>query len=136
MLFRSIGIHDLDICCYLLDNKPSEVFILNDTTAPQKYHENIFYKINNTQIVNEVSWAYPYKDRTIEVLFSNFLVRGHFYHQTLTYTDWTGKQKSIDLEKQEPLVNEIKMLHKMVTDNLPSPILISENHKFLELLGY
>jgi len=133
---KDIGIHDLDICCYLLDSKPSEIFIMNDSMTNQKHHENLFYQINNTQIANEVSWVYPYKDRTIEVLFSNTLVKGHFYHQTLTYTDWTGKHKNVDLIKQEPLVNEIETLYKMVTDNIPSPVLISENYKLLQLLGY
>lgn len=132
---KDIGIHDLDTCCQITGSTPEYINILS-IGSPNKNHENLFYKINNIQIINEVSWKYPYKDRKISVLCESGIYEAHYFDQTLCFIDWSNNKTNIDVERGEPLSEEIKFLEKMVKDNVESCSKPTENIKLLKLLGY
>lgn len=132
---KDIGIHDLDVCFYLLEKMPENINILS-TGVSNKNHENLFYKIGDTQIINEVSWRYPYKDRRISLLCDSGLYEAHYFNQTLEFTDWSNNKAKLEVERKEPLSEEIKFLERMAKENVSSTITISENIKLLKLLGY
>jgi UDP-N-acetylglucosamine 3-dehydrogenase len=132
---KDIGIHDLDICCQIAGVNPEKINILS-AGYPNKNHENLFYKINDIQITNEVSWRYPYKDRRISVLCESGLYEAHYFNQTLNFIDWSNNKINIDIERSEPLEEEIRFLEKMVKNNISSCSTPTENIKLLKLLGY
>lgn len=133
---KDIGIHDLDAVCYLLNDTPKHIQVLNNDLEKNKNHENLFYNINNIQIINEISWKYPYKDRRINLLTDSGIYEAHYFNQTLKYIDWSNNEKKIDLERKEPLNEEVKFLEKMFVEDMPSTITVSNNLKLLQLLGY
>jgi hypothetical protein len=96
----------------------------------------MFYKINKIHVINEISWLYPYKERTFEILTSDGIFLGNFYKQELSFIDWSGEQNEILIDKIEPLINEHMFLKKMVFDNEKPIVSISENIKLLKLMGY
>lgn len=130
---KDIGIHDVDFCCALMNKKPKDIFIFNNQ---EKTHENLFYKIDETIVTNEVSWNYPYKNRTFEILTKNGVYKGNFYNQILSFFDWTGEEKQIEIEKREPLENEILFLKQMVEKNVLPKVTIEDNLEILKLMGY
>ena len=130
---KDIGIHDLDFCCYLADESPEDIRVLSNEDFS---HENMSYKIRNIQVNNEISWLYPYKDRTFEVLTDEGIFCGHFYRQELSFTDWSNQVSKIEVNKVEPLTNEQKYLHKMVKNNALPIVTVDENIKLLKLMGY
>ena len=130
---KDIGIHDLDFCSFILNKKTDKIEV---RSTSKNYHEVLFYNIDETIIINEVSWEYPYKDRTFNILTENGEYKGHFFNQTLAHIDWTGKENTIDVEKVEPLDKQIVFFLKMITENIASKNTINENLNLLKLLGY
>jgi predicted dehydrogenase len=130
---KDIGIHDIDFSCFLAKSMPKKIEILS---TDNKYHETMFYKINKIHVINEISWLYPYKERTFEILTSDGIFLGNFYKQELSFIDWSGEQNEILIDKIEPLINEHMFLKKMVFDNEKPIVSISENIKLLKLMGY
>jgi predicted dehydrogenase len=130
---KDIGIHDLDFSCALLRGFPSQVEIMSNEDFS---HENLFCKVGRSMVVNEVSWNYPFKDRTFEVLTSQGLYSGHFYNQELYFFDWRGHKEEIPVEKREPLELELIHFKKIVEEKSDPEIRVSDNIKILELMGY
>ena len=133
---KDIGIHDFDAVCYLLNNLPKKIQIMSSGFENNKNHENLIYNIKETQIINEISWKYPYKDRKINVLTDSGVYEGHYFNQTLKFIDWSNNETKIEIERKEPLNEEIKFLEKMVKEDIDSCITVSENITLLNLLGY
>jgi UDP-N-acetylglucosamine 3-dehydrogenase len=130
---KDIGIHDIDFSCFLCKDIPEKIQTLS---TENKHHETMVYKINKTHVINEISWLYPYKERTFEILTTDGVFLGNFYKQELKFIDWSGEQIEIPVEKIEPLINEHMHLKKMVTDNEKPIVSISQNIKLLKLMGY
>lgn len=130
---KDIGIHDLDFCCYLVKGYPDKIDVMSTNNF---YHENLNYKIFDVQINNEVSWLYPYKDRTFEILTDEGIFFGHFYRQELKFIDWSAKETNFEIQKVEPLVNEQLHLLEMVKNDKMPLVTVSENIKLLKLMGY
>lgn len=130
---KDIGIHDIDFSCFLSKDTPKQIQILSTNN---KHHETMVYKINEIHVINEISWLYPYKERTFEVLTTDGVFLGNFYKQELNFIDWSGEKTEISVDKIEPLINEHLFLKKMVTDNEKAMISVSDNIQLLKLMGY
>lgn len=130
---KDIGIHDIDFVCSLFGAFPKSVQVLSNNDFS---HENMFYKIGNCTVINEVSWNYPFKDRTFEILTDAGLYVGQFYNQELNFFDWRGYKNEIKIEKKEPLELELLHLKEMVEYGKNPRVKISENLKILKLMGY
>lgn len=112
-----IGIHDFDISVYLINNFPKNINLLSLEQNYYKNHEIISYKIKDIIVINEVSWLYPYKKRTIELLLDNGVYIGSMFDQTLQFIDWSNNTKNIVIEKQEPLKLELLHFKEMILGN-------------------
>ena len=130
---KDIGIHDIDFCCAILGSYPEKVRVISNK---DNTHELMLYNIGDKIILNEVSWKYPYKDRTLSILTVNGVYDGHFYNQKLQFTDWSGAATEIFIGKREPL--ELELLHfQEMCVTKSKPISDAENnYKILELMGY
>lgn len=133
---KDIGIHDLDISCYLCQKFPDNINIMSTGPNNFKNHENLFYKIEDIQVINEISWKYPYKNRQIEILTESGIYKAHYFNQTLNFIDWSNTEKSIEIKREEPLSEELRFFENMVRYEEPSSVTITENVKLLKLLGY
>ena len=130
---KDIGIHDLDFCCFIIEKIPEKINIISDNRS---FHENLYYNIGETHVCNEVSWRYPKKDRTFEILTENGLFVGHFYNQTLEFVDWTGISREIKIKKQEPLFYELEHFSEMIKNNDEPKVKVSDNLNLLSLLEF
>jgi predicted dehydrogenase len=131
-IVKDIGIHDLDICYFLINKYPKKINIQNKNK--NACHNNIFYNIDNIQINNEISWKYPYKNREINILTDNGIYNGNYFNQTLSFTDWSNNKNNIAIERIEPLFCEISFLEKMVLNNTDSCVTITSNLHLLKLI--
>jgi predicted dehydrogenase len=128
---EDIGIHDLDFSCFITERIPNKIDMFSDS---REYHENLFYRIGQIQVNNEISWRYPKKDRTFEVLTENGLFKGNFFNQTLDFTNWTGLSERVEVEKEEPLSCELEHFHEVVRNQCLPRVKITDHIKILELL--
>ena len=131
-----IGIHDIDISCFLIGHTPDSIEILSNEQGGISSHENMFYEIGGIQVANETSWHYPFKDRSIEVLTEQGLYKGQYFDQTLEMTDSLCYTRTIEIARREPLAEQLIELEKMVTEQKPSSSTISHSVNLLKLMGY
>lgn len=128
---KDIGIHDLDFCCSIMKELPTRIDICSTNNY---YHEILLYKIKNASIVNELSWVYPYQERTFEVLVDSGIYYGDFYNQSFFFKSHNGQRQDILVNKREPLANELLHLKDMVVNNTSPIVTIENNLSLLELL--
>jgi predicted dehydrogenase len=128
-----IGIHDLDLCCNIAGQYPKNINIMSNKNYS---HENLIYSIDNIQIINEISWNYPYKDRRIQVLTNSGVYTCDLFKQNIIFTDWSNEETNILVAKVEPLRLEILEFQKMCVENKDSISTIENNLLLLELMGY
>jgi predicted dehydrogenase len=128
-----IGIHDLDLCCNLCEAYPNNLNIMSNTDFT---HENLSYVINDTQILNEISWHYPIKSRQLEILTHNGLYVCDLFKQKLKFIDWSNQETDIDIIRYEPLRLELMEFKKMYELNTSDVSTLENNIRLLQLLGY
>lgn len=128
-----IGIHDLDLCINLLDRFPEEVSIISNNDFS---HETLFYKIQNIQIINEISWRYPFKSRVIEILTTKGLYICNLLEQTIVFVDKLGHKTNIDFIKEPSLRIELIEFANMCLFSKDSVSTVENNIKLLQLMGY
>ena len=130
---KDLGIHDLDFSIFVKENFPKDLFIQSNKNST---HEVMIYSIGETLVQNEVSWCYPFKERSFNILTKNGIYKGNFFHQTLDFIDWTGQKISIPIDKKEPLINEINYFIDMIKNKKSSLCNLKENLSLVKLLGY
>lgn len=130
---KDIGIHDLDLCCNICSSYPSNIHILSNKLYS---HENLIYAINSIQIINEISWNYPYKQRTLQILTEDGIYDCDLFQQKLSFTDCSNKKTIIPVEKIEPLRLEHIEFQNMCLDNKSSICTVENNLMLLKLMGY
>lgn len=134
---KDIGIHDLDVCCYILNLNKIENIKINSIGDKGNFsHEILTYNIDKTFVFNEVSWIYPYKLRTIEILTDREVYRGNYFSQEIIHIDSTGLENKVYLQKIEPLYNEIVHFCDMIKNNCEPISNIVDNIELLRILGY
>jgi predicted dehydrogenase len=128
---KDIGIHDLDFACTVMKSSPKHIKIFSNH---EHSHEILCYKIDQAIVINEVSWNYPYPSRTFEILTKNGIYAGHFFNQSLVFTNFSGDSLGIDVAKVEPLELELEHLRDMCIKNIPPKISVEDNLELLKLL--
>ena len=130
---QDIGIHDLDFSVFLLNDFPNGINILS---SPTEDHETLSYRINDTQIFNEVSWRYPYKKRLFRILTDAGCYEGDFFLQSLYFHDWRNTREKIHVDAEEPLSLQLLHFIDIINENALPVSKASDNVKMLKLLGY
>jgi predicted dehydrogenase len=128
-----MGIHDIDFSCNLMKEIPKNINIYSF----DNYHEILVYKINNAYVINEISWKYPFKSRTFEILTTEGIYMGNFFHKTLIFKGYnTIEYEYINVDKTESIKNELSHLKNMVEYDLPPESDIYNNISLLKLLHH
>jgi UDP-N-acetylglucosamine 3-dehydrogenase len=130
-----LGVHDIDICNYLLDSQPDNIFASGGRALinNREDYAHIFLQYGKANVFIQVNWITPVKVRILNVTGTKGYAELDYISQRLTmyqtkidttfddYGDFVvkfGKPVTIEAEvqKQEPLKLEIEHFVKCVQD--------------------
>lgn len=122
-----LGVHDIDICNYLLDSLPDNIFASGGRALinSREDYAHIFLQYGKANVIIQVNWITPVKVRILNVTGTKGYAELDYMNQRLTlhqakidttfddYGDFIvkfGKPATIEAEvqKQEPLKLEIE----------------------------
>lgn len=122
-----LGVHDIDICNYLLDSQPDNIFASGGSAliSSREDYAHIFLQYGKANAIIQVNWITPVKVRILNVTGTKGYAELDYVNQRLTlyqanidttYDDYGdfivkfGKPVTIEAEvqKQEPLKLEIE----------------------------
>ncbi|KPJ66838.1 MAG: hypothetical protein AMJ43_06690 [Coxiella sp. DG_40] len=122
-----LAVHDIDICNYLLDGQPDNIFASGGSALinNREDHAHILLRYGKANVIIQVNWITPVKVRILNVTGTNGYAELDYINQRLTlhqatinttfddYGDFIvkfGKPVTIEAEvqKQEPLKLEIE----------------------------
>jgi UDP-N-acetylglucosamine 3-dehydrogenase len=134
-----LSVHDLDIINYILGSKPVSIFAETQNRIHPNHEDTltsvIKYKDNVIAVLN-IDWLTPTKKRQLTItgrkgMFKvNYLLQEITFYENkaLTTDDYgflgvtEGNMTMIQLDKKEPLKQEIESFIDCVMHNRPSPI--------------
>jgi UDP-N-acetylglucosamine 3-dehydrogenase len=146
-----LGIHDIDVIRYLLGSNVKSVFALAGKTGDSEFedHANIFLEFENHVLaVIEVNWLTPMKVRKVSLTCSKNFVEMDYINQNLQVSSSTIKkidsgnlyripqeyaERKIELERKEPLKNELSDFLEAVEYNKRPLVSGEEGLRTLEI---
>lgn len=113
---KDLLIHDIDVINYISKKTPCKwikVYKKEDDYLNSVY---IFGEYDTFVFYSESSWMLPIRDRRIILNTSNGIFEGDYITQELTCKTFE-KEYKIQIEKKEPLLEEIKSFINMIKNN-------------------
>jgi UDP-N-acetylglucosamine 3-dehydrogenase len=133
-----LGVHDIDICNYLLSSNPKEIFARGGKAlnVGREDYAEIFLKYEKTNAIIQVNWITPVKIRVINITGTKGYARANYVTQELTLFKSNYKKipdnfgdfmvefgepvrENIPVDIKEPLKVEILDFLTSVRENKP-----------------
>lgn len=146
-----LGMHDIDVVRYLLDSKVRSVYALAGGSGGTEFedHANILLEFENRVLAFiEVNWLTPMKVRKVALTCSLNFVEMDYMNQSLQISSSTIKkidtgnlyripqeyeERKIELERREPLKNELSDFLGAIEHGVQPLISGEEGLKTLEI---
>lgn len=137
-----LAVHDIDICNYLLNKEPKEIFAKAGKALTNKREDyaDIFLKYDDINALIQVNWITPVKIRTLAVtgtkgyaelnyitqelrlyesIYEKF-IDGETFEQLVKFT--TPKIRTIKINKKEPLKEELRVFLECIRKRKNCPV--------------
>ena len=122
---RDVGVivdaatHDIDITRFLIGKEPANIHTKSGSLRHNKNdHALVMLDYGTTFASIEVNWLTPHKVRTMVVTGSKGIAYLDYINQKLSIYN-SSVQDQIEVQQQEPLINEIRHFVSCVTDDRP-----------------
>ena len=105
-------VHDIDVACFLIGSKlKSRQIIKNQTNRDGVVDHSIligtFDNPSSAALIAEASWSEPEKIRTLELVCSEGKYCLDYVKQSLVFIPFGGQKQDINVNKSEPLYEEL-----------------------------
>jgi UDP-N-acetylglucosamine 3-dehydrogenase len=126
-----IGTHDIDVTRFLTGKEPVEVYAKARRFKHTKEdHANLMLDFGDSIASLEVNWFTPHKVRTLVATGSKGLADLDYIKQELL-VHTAGSSEEIEIEKAEPLVNEIRHFVDCIKNDREPMVNVLEGLKVL-----
>jgi UDP-N-acetylglucosamine 3-dehydrogenase len=126
-----IGTHDIDVTRFLTNKEPVEVYAKARRFKHTKEdHANLMLDFGDSIASLEVNWFTPHKVRTLVATGSKGLADLDYIKQELL-VHTAGSSEEIEIEKAEPLVNEIRHFVDCIKNDREPMVNVLEGLKVL-----
>ncbi|MBS3134094.1 Gfo/Idh/MocA family oxidoreductase [Candidatus Woesearchaeota archaeon] len=122
-----LAVHDIDVMSFLLEEEPTLISSHGKATVSEKEdYAEIFLKYNSVTSFIQVNWLTPIKIRNLSVTGTEGYAELDYITQDLVIYKKDKNNEAekihIDVDKEEPLVVEIRSFLNSIKNNSESPL--------------
>jgi UDP-N-acetylglucosamine 3-dehydrogenase len=146
-----LGVHDIDICSYLLGKQPDHVLCYHGKALSKRIdYAEIFLKYNGANAIIQTNWITPIKIRSIAITGTKGYIEANYVTQQIIFYksnveknfDNFGdfvikfgepKKEIINVSKEEPLKEELKSFIESITLKKRPVVTLDEAYSALKI---